>query len=738
MRTPLRRSAVLACALALSVTAAVMSSAAAAGTQPSGVSVQLLSITDFHGQLEPTDDTVTDAHGKKITVGGAAYLAAHIKRLRSGHPNSIFFATGDNFSGWPKAVWSAQDEPTIEVMNQLGLEFSAVGNHELDVSRSFLIDHMVHGECFGRIGLDSCFVDSTGSRFHGADFDYLTGNVVTTRGHRHILPGTIVKRVDIPGSREQLRVGFINLTIPSTRDPIDLSRSFHPSLDSLPIVETANAAAARLRDRGVRAIVLNVHQGAGTTGGFDTCTDVTGPMMDANDRLSPDIDAIVTGHWHNAFTCMVDDPAGHPRPLVEAGNAGRLVNEIDLKLDPGTGEVLRDQTVSTNHPVTHDVAPDPAMQQLVDYWVGEKVHTRGISVADIAEDVTGVRTATGESALGDLIADAYQATADRDRRHRSDLALMVTESGPKYGDDLTVAPGHEEGDIPGVIAAGDSWNAVEYASNIITVTMSGSALDQVFEQQWRRTEDGAVTFVPLAVSGNVHYSYDLSRPVGHRVDLGDISINGEPLRPGRRYRVTAPILTAHGQDGFTAFKDAIRPVRHPRMRVAFRRYLAALATVRPPATDRVDRTGQNPVEVSGTAQLSDLDWRLGFSGWRTVARDTEVGGHPLKLAGKTYAKGLGLGSPGEVMYDLGERCSRLTARVGVDDYVQDSDGATASFQVFADERLVFDSGVLRPGKVVDLDVPLAGVSTLQLRVTGGGDGWYGDRGDWVNPRLRCH
>ncbi|HEY6737752.1 MAG TPA: NPCBM/NEW2 domain-containing protein [Actinopolymorphaceae bacterium] len=703
------------------------------------VEVQLLSLTDFHGQLPVTtsesDGYVTDSDGTRIPVGGAAYLAAHLKRLRA-EENSITFSTGDNFSGWPKLIWSAQDEPTIEVLDTLGVQFSAVGNHELDVNLSFLVDHMVKGKCFGRIGLDSCFTDSTGRRFHGTDFPYLSGNIVTTKGKRHVLPGTHIEWVSVPGSDRKLPVGFINLTLPSTQDGLGLDRSYHPTLDSLPIIETANEEAARLRREGIRAIVLNVHQGAGTTGGFNDCTDVTGTMMDANASLSPEIDAIVTGHWHHAFTCMVDDPAGNPRPLVEAGHAGRVINEIVLQLDPSTGEVLRDRTVSTNHAVTHDIDPDPAMERIVDYWTEKNVRTRGIPVARIAEDVTSVRTSAGESALGNLIADAYLHDGRKD--DRSDLALLVTRSGAEYGNDLTVEVGSELGDEPGVITAGDSWNSVEYASNLLTVSITGAQIEQILEQQWQRQDDGSVTFVPLAVSKNVRYAYDLSKPVGQRVDPAEVLIDGKPLQLSRTYRVTAPILTIHGRDGITAFEGFTKPVRHDRMRDAFRWYLTKLGTVRAPATNRVEARGADPIEVSGTAYLSDVPWMLAYSGWRTVARDTEVGGNPLRIAGVTYEKGLGLNAPGEVVYALGGRCSRLTATVGVDDYVKDYEtGATARFQAYADGEKVFDSGTLRPGTPVAVDVPMTGVETLALRVTDGADGSYGDRGDWADAKVTC-
>lgn len=153
------------------------------------VDVQLLDITDFHGYITPQNDasngTVPLPDGSSLVVGGAPYLATHLKQLAAGHRNSILFSTGDAFSGWPTEVAYHADEPTVEFFNQIGVEFSAIGNHELDISPSFVKDHMAKGKCFGEVDLDSCFTDSTGKRFHGSDFTYTSANITEkARGRR--------------------------------------------------------------------------------------------------------------------------------------------------------------------------------------------------------------------------------------------------------------------------------------------------------------------------------------------------------------------------------------------------------------------------------------------------------------------------------------------------------------------------------------------------------------------------
>jgi 5'-nucleotidase len=139
---PVSRRAVLAAAGGFAAAAALGRPAyatAEAADPASGagyVDVQLLNITDLHGYLQPPGPTdggvITGANGLTLTVGGIGYLATHLKRLREGWHNSIFYSSGDNFSGWPYYVDSQNNEPTIEALNALGLQFSSLGNHELD------------------------------------------------------------------------------------------------------------------------------------------------------------------------------------------------------------------------------------------------------------------------------------------------------------------------------------------------------------------------------------------------------------------------------------------------------------------------------------------------------------------------------------------------------------------------------------------------------------------------------
>ncbi len=585
----MRRVRSLAGVVAVGLAAVGLTQSADAVSTP--VPVQLVSITDFHGYLRPPSvadgGTIAGPDGQVVTVGGAAYLATHLKAIRAGKANSIFFTDGDNFSGWPFEVDVHADEPTVEVLNALGVEFSSVGNHELDVSKSFLVDHMENGRCFGTVGVDSCFADSTGRRFRGADFAFQSANIVDRRGKTIVAPYTIRWVRDHGRSYP---VGFIGMTVPDT--PVG-STSYQPELRALDPVAAADAAAAELGRRGVKAIVLNLHDGGtDASATYDDCVNPSGPAIDLARQVSPSIDAIVTGHWHAAFNCSLPDPAGNPRPVVEAANHGRLINEINLQLDRRTGEVLRPATTSVNHAVTRDVAPDPKIQKVVDYWAAAGDRKYAEPVATITGDFTRTPNGAGESTMADLAADVHLWTARQDGP--ADLGLVAAQ--PAVGStalrgDLLVAPGNKPNDAPGRVLLGESWDAYGYGNPVLTVSLTGAQLDAVLEQQWQPQPNGSVKFAPLALSGNTSYVYDASRPVGDRVDPADVRINGSALDPGKTYRVAALAYTVIGADGYPAFKSATNAVRNNTDHETFVDYLKAHRRLTPAPLTRVAARG---------------------------------------------------------------------------------------------------------------------------------------------------
>ncbi|MEU9291912.1 NPCBM/NEW2 domain-containing protein [Streptomyces sp. NPDC048275] len=147
-----------------------------------------------------------------------------------------------------------------------------------------------------------------------------------------------------------------------------------------------------------------------------------------------------------------------------------------------------------------------------------------------------------------------------------------------------------------------------------------------------------------------------------------------------------------------------------------------------------------PAAPDGDVALSHHKWISATSGWMSPTVDQSVGGwSPISMLGEVYPTGIGVASPSAVRYYLGDRCSRLTATVGIDDAVRNvgPEGGTSTFQVIGDGKVLFDSGVLTRDDVREADIDLTGVRVLDLVVGDGGDGGYNDRADWAGLNATC-
>lgn len=573
--------------------------AASASAQGDYVDVQLLNITDFHGNLRtPTsaaDGFLPDQDGNDtLNVGGAAYLAAHHQRLRADR-NSIFFSIGDNYCGSePVDNKMLSDEGPAEVLNKLGLQFSTLGNHELDYGVDYFLDHMVKGVPLGVPGRDTDFPDSTGHGYRGLRFPYYSANIVWRKTGQPVLRPYNVEYVTGPRGR-RYPIGFIHLTLQGAPTG---SSSYNPTLDSLDSIETANHYTKVLKSRGVNAIVVCVHDGAQQVdnwhAGINGSTMAAGgPALEMAAKIDSDVCAIITGHWHWWFNAMLPDPDGNLRPFVEAGHAGQIINEVNLKLDPATGKVVRDLTVATNHPVTLDITPDPAIAKIVDYWTAAGDRRYATPAGKLTGDFTPTLNAYGESTMGDLGADLMLWSANTHRPGSADFGLVaakpITGSNAVAGK-LLYAKGTNPSDADGRILYGEAYSQLGYENPILTVNLTGEQLRQAFEQQWQQNADGTVIHGPLAFSANVKAAFDTTKPIGQRVDPDRFLIDGKPLDPARTYHVAGLGYTLIGADGYSGLAAFTDPYRNGRDHEEFIAYLRAHPVISPSQQDRVTYT----------------------------------------------------------------------------------------------------------------------------------------------------
>ncbi|HEX6937405.1 MAG TPA: bifunctional metallophosphatase/5'-nucleotidase [Actinomycetes bacterium] len=547
-RTLRRRTATAAAAVAVVGLAVATASAANAAPrdlsnhQPNRVSVQLLSFNDYHGHIE-TDtgpDSEVLVNGKPVVTNGAAYLATHLRQLRRGHDHSFTVAAGDLIGGSTFTSGVFHDEPSVETLDAMKLDVSGVGNHEFDEGVTELL-RMQNGGCHP---VDGCFQqDAAGKdiRYPGAKYQYLAANVVNTKTGTSVLPRWWVQKLG------GARIGFIGMTLEGTDSLV--APSGVAGYDFQDEVQAGNRAAKILqRKHGVKAIVVLLHEGGFQTSGYSGCKGISDPILTIAKGLAPKIDAVFTGHTHQPYVCNIPDPKGQKRMVTSAMSFGRIVTEMNLRVNTKTNDVVRSSVHAVNHLVTRDVTPDAKVQAIVDKWTAKAAGPGNRIVGSIRENITRATTAGREargkeSSLSNLIADAQKVSTG------AQVAFM-NPGGVRA--DLLVA-NSPAGEPAGQITYREAFNVQPFSNILQTFDMTGAQIDALLEQQWIAGRPGGRDVLRLGISDGFTYSWSASAPFGNKVDPASIKINGVTVNPTATYRVTANNFMADGGDSYTAF-----------------------------------------------------------------------------------------------------------------------------------------------------------------------------------------
>jgi 5'-nucleotidase len=495
------------------------------------VEVQILAFNDFHGNLEtPPPVEVTEADGSKrtITSGGAAHLAAALAGLRAGHPETVTVSAGDTIGASPLISANYLDEPTIDAMNLLGLEYNAVGNHEFDKGVAELT-RMQGGGCAKYTRRVPCAIEP----FGGAHFHYLAANVVQADGTT-VFPPTGIKRFDTPAG--PITIGFIGMTLKGTKQLV--TPSGVRGVTFTDEAATANALVPKLKAAGADAIVLLIHQGGKTTE-FTTgngCDGLYGEILPILPRLDPAIATVISGHSHWAYVCR-GTKAVAGKLLTSAGKYGYFVTDLRLRFDPSTHRLIGQD--ATNVVVGNgERGDDPAVQSLIGRYAA--------AIAPVANQVIGRLTATAEKngdesegSAADLIADSMLAATTAADMGSAQLAL-VNASGVRV-------------DLPGGdVRYKDAFSMMPFGNNLVVLTLTGAQLKAVLEQQYAVPLRPKKTLpAALAPSAGFTYAVDLKPPEGSRVS--DMRLDGKAVDPAVSYRIVVNNYLASGGDGLAGF-----------------------------------------------------------------------------------------------------------------------------------------------------------------------------------------
>ena len=458
------------------------------------IDVQLLGINDFHGQLDVTRNVGGRA------VGRADYLAAYLKQREAENKNTLLVHAGDMVGASSPVSALLQDEPTIEFLNKLGFDVGVPGNHEFDEGVDEML-RLIYGGTHPKTGY-----------FRGADFPYVSANVIDKKTGKPILPPYIIKRIN------GVRIGFIGVTLSDT--PTIVIPSGVAGVTFTDEAEAINEAVKQLKRRGVRAIVVLAHNpGVSNIDG----SNASGEIIEIAKTVDDEVDVIFAGHNHAYLNAEVDG-----KLLVQSYAYGTAFSDVDLKIDRRTKDVVakKAEIVTTYQ---DSIKPDPEITKLINKYEAKVAPIINQVIGTAKTTITNVQNASGESALGNLIADAQRAAM------KTDFVFMN--------------PGGIRANIEqGEVTWGELYNVQPFGNQLVKMTMTGGQIRKLLNQQWQSNQTRM-----LQISG-LTYTWDASKPIGEKVV--DIYLpDGTKLDPNSEYTVTVNSFLADGGDNFTVFTE---------------------------------------------------------------------------------------------------------------------------------------------------------------------------------------
>jgi len=497
------------------------------------VDVTLIAFNDFHGNLKPPNLRVkipdaTQAEGvRSVGAGGVEPFSALVQKLRAEHPYTALVSAGDMVGASPLLSALFADQPTIEAMNQIGVDVHGVGNHEFDHGIAHL-KRLQYGGCEpdAKTGKPDC-----GGRtpFTGARFPFLAANVIDESTGKPLFSPYAIKDFD------GIKVAFIGLTLHDT--PTLVRPGGTTGTRFADEVETVNSLVPLIQLQGVQAIVVLIHEGGRQKGGINDCEGFRGPIKEIAEQFDPAIKVVVSAHTHEAYICRFGD-----RLVTSAGSFGILLTEIDLTLERSSGKIVsaraENKVVATDGPTDARLAPMLARYGELAAPVENKI------VAKVSRTLSRRVRPASESELGNLIADAQLFGTSAPDKGGAEIAFNNQTSLR-----AAIAP-----DADGNVNYGALFRAQPFQNDLVVMTLNGAQLVRALEHQWGADLTASERTL-LDVSAGFHYQWDAAKPEGQRVVPGSLTLYGKPVRADSTYRVVVNSFLAGGSEGHVVFTE---------------------------------------------------------------------------------------------------------------------------------------------------------------------------------------
>ncbi|WP_135227924.1 bifunctional metallophosphatase/5'-nucleotidase [Deinococcus fonticola] len=534
---------------------------------PATTDITVIGLNDFHGNLEPTSfagvmvpDPKDPSKQVRLTTGGIEVIGGYLDAERAKQKNLVFVGAGDLIGASPITSSLLRDEPSTIALSKLGMKYSSLGNHEFDQGLKEL-QRMQNGGCDSNDMSKACkFMNP----YPGATFKWLGANVVDKTTGKPVFPAYQIETVN--GAKIAF-IGAVTKTTPTIVSPEGVA-----SLNFLDEAESVNRYVPELKAQGVDAIIMLIHEGGVSKDGFDkpACGTLTGPIADIVNKLDPRVDAVISGHTHQGYNCVVNG-----RTVIQGDFYGHLLQRLDMTIDRQQHKVtsIRAANVVMDPRSTARNADMTALvtraRQLTDAVKQTPIGTLA------SASVSRTNNDAGESALGDLIADS-QLAATKDKG----AVIAFMNPGGVRADLNATAPNN-------TATFGDLYAVQPFGNTLVVMDLTGAQIKTLLEQQFDNPSAGQNRI--LQVSQGFTYSYDSTAPKGSKVDPASIKLDGQTLDPAQTYRVTMNSFLATGGDNFAAFKDGVNVLQLPNLVdvEAFSTYLKANAGLAGGKQDRI-------------------------------------------------------------------------------------------------------------------------------------------------------
>jgi 5'-nucleotidase len=305
------------------------------------------------------------------------------------------------------------------------------------------------------------------------------------------------------------------------------------------------------------------------------------------------VDLVISGHTHQAYNCQIANKAGRLISVTSANSQGRVLTDIDVAISTVNGEV---SSVSAENIVVDRsntaITPNAAIKTIVDNYktLSTPIANRVIGSIDAA--ITTTANAAGESALGDVIADA-QLLATQNVGFGEAVAAFMNPGGIRAN--LTY-PSSAAGEGDGKVTYAEAFTVQPFGNTVVTLTLTGAQIHTLLEQQFTGCTVGYPASAPvtgqpfnriLQVSNRFSYAWQEKGTACDNVDPASIKINGVVVDPAASYRITVNNFMADGGDQYYVLTQGSNRLGGALDLDALENYFSVNGTVAPGPQNRI-------------------------------------------------------------------------------------------------------------------------------------------------------